>query len=465
MAPAPPNILVIGGGISGLACAHRLRALKVPVLLVERGARFGGVIDTIEQDGFRFDVGPQSFLSTAPLDALISDLKLNDQLLRAPHGAPRYILSHGQLVAAPLSPLALFTTPLFSWQTKLQMLAEPLRRTRPPEGDESIAAFVRRKFGEDLLANLVAPFISGVYAGDPEWLSLASTFPILRRIEEEYGSVILGAIKSRKKGARSRASLCNFRAGMVTLTRALAAQLGDCAKSGTGVAMIRPSPSGEHAGFNVALSRGGGIEPLHVSAIVVATPTEQAARLLGGINPTIAELLGRVEYAPVSQVSAGYRLADISEPRLRSKGGFGFLVPRGEGLRSLGTVWNSFLFPGRAPGSPEKMASFTTFLGGATDTAVRNCSDEEIAATAHTELSRVLGISGSPIARHVSHWDRALPQYNLGHGGIVRSLDELCAATPGLFLTGNYLTGPSLGACVEQANKAAEEVARFCAKQ
>jgi len=461
--PSPPNILVIGGGISGLACAWRLHTLGLPVLLVERSGRFGGVIDTIEKNGFRFDIGPQSFLSTAALEAVIAELNLTADLLRADPRAPRYILSGGRLVAAPLSPPALLRTPLVGWQTKLRLLSEPFRRTHPPEADESIAAFVRRKFGDDLLANLAAPFISGVYAGDPEKLSLASAFPAVRHLEDQHGSVIRGALKSRRKGQRNRASLCNFRAGMVTLTRSLAAKLGDRARSGAEVAMIRRSSPGESPGFNVALSYKGSIEPLRVSAVVMATPTDQAARLLAGIESRFAEVLGRVEYAPVAQASAGYRLAEIAEPKLRQKGGFGFLIPRSEGLRSLGTVWNSFLFSGRAPDSPDKMASFTSFLGGATDPEIRNCSNEEIAATAHAELSRVLGIRGSPVVQHVSRWERALPQYNLGHAGIVRSLGELCADSPGLFLAGNYLAGPSLGACVEQANKTAEEIAKFCA--
>jgi len=216
------------------------------------------------------------------------------------------------------------------------------------------------------------------------------------------------------------------------------------------------------AGFSVALSLRGAIEPLRVSAIVVATPTEQAARLLAPIEPGFSGAFGRIDYAPVVQVGAGYRLRDVSETRVRERGGFGFLVPRGEGLRSLGIVFNSFLFPGRAPESPERMASFTTFLGGATDPAIRGCSDDEIAATAHAEMSRVLGLRGEPLARHIARLDRALPQYNLGHGATVEALGALCSGIPGLFLTGNYLAGPSLGACVEQANKVAEEIARFC---
>jgi oxygen-dependent protoporphyrinogen oxidase len=460
--PDSPNILVIGGGISGLACAFRLRAVGLPVLLAERGARFGGVIDTVEKNGFRFDVGPQSFLGTAALEQLIGKLNLTAELLRADPRAPRYIFSGGRLVAAPLNPPALLRTPLIGWRTKLRLLSEPFRRTRPPPGDESVAAFVRRKFGGDLLANLAAPFVSGVYAGDPEKLSLPGAFPALRRMEEEHGSVIRGAMKSRRPGDRSHGSLCNFRAGMATLTQSLAASLGRQARSGAEVAMIRRGASGEPPGFNVALSDRGSIEPLRVSAIVAATPAEQAARLLAGVEPRFAEALGRLEYAAVAQAGAGYRLSEIDEPKLQQGGGFGFLVPRGEGLRTLGTVWNSFLFSGRAPDSPEGMASFTSFLGGATDPEVRDWADEEVAATAHKELAGVLGIRGAPVAQHISRWERALPQYNLGHGAIVRSLGELCAGNPGLFLAGNYLQGPSLGACVEQANKTAEEVARFC---
>src|ERR1700694_5795615 len=160
MLPSPTvssRVLIVGGGISGLACAWRLRQLGVPSLLLERGRRFGGVIETIEQDGFRFDLGPQSFTSTPALSALIDELGLGEELLRADPRAPRYILQRGRLVPAPLSPPQLLLTPLLGAPTKLRIASEPFRHTRPPEADESVAAFVRRKFGADLLANLVAP--------------------------------------------------------------------------------------------------------------------------------------------------------------------------------------------------------------------------------------------------------------------------------------------------------------------
>lgn len=460
------QIAVIGGGISGLVCAWRLKQQGLSVCLLERAPRFGGVIATLDQDGFRFDVGPQSFSADAALLQLIDQLNLSGELLRADSRAPRYILRQGRLVAAPLGPPQLFSTPLFGWRTKFRLVTEPLRHTRPPADDESIAAFMRRKFGEDLLTNLVAPFVSGVYAGDPEKLSLASAFPSLRQAEEQSGSVIRGAIKLRSKTngpkPRQRPVLSNFRRGIAALIEALASQLGTSAVSGVEVAAIRRSPAEARARtqFEIAYTEGASAYTLRAESVVLATPTLDAARLLVPIEARFEQPLAQIEYAAVAQVGAGYRLDQITrhspgEP-LR---GFGFLVPRTEGLRLLGTVWNSSLFPERAP---EGMASFTSFLGGATDPEISTWSDDRIAATAHQELAKVLGITSSPVAQHVARWDCAIPQYNLGHGKIVAALDELCAATPGVFLAGNYLSGPSIPACIEQAGKIAQNVIRFC---
>jgi oxygen-dependent protoporphyrinogen oxidase len=566
------TVLVIGGGISGLACAWRLRQRGVPVLLLERGSRFGGVIGRIEKDGFDFDVGPQSFSATPPLAKLIDELGLAGQVLRADPRAPRYILLHRRLVRAPLGPAEFFATPLIGWRTKLRILGEPLARTHPPPGDESIASFVRRKFGGDLLTNLVAPFVSGVYAGDPEKLSLAGAFPRLRQLEEKHGSIIRGVLMSRRKrggndasaqlnrsGARSggkssgeasaaggagrggaRPSLCNFKRGMAALPEALADKLGAAAVCGARIAELRTviravvrgevgavvrgearrtggvaqEPDTVDAGnFHVAYEASGVTHALDVSAIVVATPTTEAAELLAAVEPRFASLLGQIEYASVAQVCMGYRSEQIrgaAANRANRSGlpsgarGFGFLVPRTENLRTLGAVWNSSLFPdrfslssiegsstenlstensaGTFPGgtpddregaesrpSPGTAASvgavFTSFLGGATDPDIGTLSEAEIAEIAQAEFSSimgpVMGMSARPAAIHVARWMRALPQYNLGHARVANELRQLCAATPGIFLAGNYLAGPSLGACVEQADDVAEYVARF----
>ena len=461
--PTAPKILVVGGGISGLACAWRLRQLSVPFLLLERRGRFGGVVETAEEKGFRFDVGPQSFTKTPALSELIEQVGLNGELLRADPRAPRYILHRGRLVPAPFSPPRLLTTPLLSARTKLRILAEPFLRSYPPDEDESIAAFVRRKFGEDLLANLVAPFVSGVWAGDPEKLSLGAAFPAVRQLEEKYGSVIRGAMKQRKSAGKSspkssgeRPSLCNFRGGVPALIGALASRLGDSACTGAEITAIRrPATSSFEVEYRVA----GKTESARVAALVVSTPASEAGGLLRGLDPRFAELLGEIDYASVAQVSAGYRVDQIRQREAKNGlNGFGFLVPRSERLRLLGTVWNSSLFPGRAP---EGMASFTSFLGGMTDPEIVSRVPDEIAAIAHSELSSVLGISGAPAVQRVCRWQRALPQYSIGHRDLIAALVELCAATPGIFLAGNYFGGPSIGACVEHANKVAEQAAGF----
>jgi oxygen-dependent protoporphyrinogen oxidase len=448
--------IVIGGGISGLACAYHLQQAGIPVRVLEAESHPGGTIATEEKDGFRFELGPQSFLSTEPLIRVIDALGLKDQLLRANPRAPRYILVGGRLIPAPLAPPSLLTTPLVSAGTKWRLATEILRHTRPPAEDESIAAFVRRKFGDELLNRFVAPFVSGVYAGDPERLSLRAAFPKIHEFEAQYGSVLRGAMKSRPAKGTPRAELCSFRNGMHALPRALAARLGHSLLLETGVNGLHHGKANGKPWFEVDITRHNHSETLAASAVVIATPTSIASQILLGLSDKFAPLFSRIEYAPVAVVSACYPREQIQRP----PDGFGFLVPRDEGLRVLGTVFNSSLFAGRAP---EGMVCITSFAGGATDPKLCELSDEEITETICAEVARVLGITGKPAPTNLHRYACALPQYNLGHTQIVKSLEALAAAMPGLFLTGNYLSGPSIGACVEQADRTAEAVRIYLA--
>jgi oxygen-dependent protoporphyrinogen oxidase len=441
-------VVVVGAGISGLACAYHLQQAGIPVRVLEAGTRPGGMIATEEADGFRFEIGPQSFLSTEPLLGLIDSLGLRDQLLHADPRAPRYIVLRRKLVPAPLAPPSLLTTPLFSAATKWRLFAEMFRTSRPPADDESIAAFVRRKFGGELLERLVAPFVSGVYAGDPERLSLRAAFPKLHEFEIQYGSVLRGAMKSRPAKGAPRTGLCSFRDGMQALPRAIAGRLGDSLLLETSVSALTHSKANGKPWFEVESERHGHRETIPASTVIVATPTDVASRILSGVSGQFAPLLSQIEYAPVAVVSARYRREQLKG----SADGFGFLVPRSEGLRVLGTVFSSSLFAGRAP---EGMVCFTSFAGGATDPKMCELSEEKIVEIVGSEVARVLGITGNPIVAHVHRYARALPQYNLGHSEIVKSLEAQVAAIPGLFLAGNYLSGPSIGACVEQAFRTA----------
>ena len=455
-APSPFAAVVIGGGISGLACAYHLQQAGIPARVLEAGLRPGGLIRTGERDGFRFDFGPQSFLTTEPLLKIIESLGLKEQLLHANPRAPRYILSRGKLTPAPLAPPSLLTSSLLGPATKWRIFTEMLHRTRPPEDDESIAAFIRRKFGQELLDQLVAPFVSGVYAGDPEKLSLRGAFPKLHEFEMLYGSVLRGAMKSRPPKGTLRAGLCSFREGMETLPRSLGARLGEMLLTESSVTSLRRGKANGKPWFEIAVTRQNHHESIAANAVILATPTDAASAILQGLSDQFPSAFARIEYAPVAVVSTGYRQEQIRQP----VNGFGFLVPRGEKLRVLGTVWNSSLFPERAP---EDMACLTSFAGGATDPGLCGMTDTEIAETISGEVARVLGISGPPAITHVQRYARALPQYNLGHSQTVSILGGLASGVPGLFLAGNYLSGPSIGACVEQANLTADAVRFYLA--
>jgi oxygen-dependent protoporphyrinogen oxidase len=458
-----PSAIAIGAGISGLTCAYRLRQRGVSVLLLEASSRAGGMIHSVRQDdGFLFELGPQSCLVDSPLLALIEELGLGDKLLRANSRAPRYVLHRGRLRAVPLGPPALLATRLVSTRTKLRLLGEILHRTRPPDEDESVATFVRRKFGDEVLERIVAPMVSGIYAGDAECLSVSAAFPSLRRYELERGSVLRGALAARPAKGEMRPTLCSFPDGMETLTAALAESLGDALWRDTQVNAVRaaaPHDSGRPRGprFQIEILRRGATETLSADAVIVAAPCDAAATILSGISQSFAAEIDQIEYAPVAVVSTGYARVSVGNPL----DGFGFLVPRSEGLRLLGTVWNSSLFPDRAPVGHVSLASFA---GGMTDPGICEWPESEIAAQITKELAQVLRISAPPVAVRVQKYTRAIPQYNLGHQRIIDSLRQLAAAKPGLFLAGNYLDGPSVGACVLQATQTSEAVVAHLAR-
>jgi protoporphyrinogen/coproporphyrinogen III oxidase len=376
-------------------------------------------------------------------------LGIADQLLEASPRAPRYVLINGTLQPVPLSPPAFFLSPLINGSTKWALLRDIFGKSVPPDTDESVAAFVRRKFSDQLLDRLVGPFVSGVYAGDPEKLSMRSAFPQLHEAEKAAGSIVRGMLRlaKSKKGPRERPTLNTFRDGNETLVRALANQLGSAVLTKTSAVNIYKQEDGS---YSVSLE-GNGNESISAKSVIFAAPTDVTGKLLAQLDPSFESLLTSVEYAAVAVVSLGYRKNDVGH-RLD---GFGFLVPRSSGLRILGTVWNSSLFPGRAP---EDQVLLTTFVGGATDPSAAKWKPEELANLVHREIGPVLSIKTSPAFSSVTIWPRALPQYNLGHGERLAAIARNLARFPGLFLTGNYLRGPAIGSCVEQALTVADEV-------
>jgi oxygen-dependent protoporphyrinogen oxidase len=296
-----------------------------------------------------------------------------------------------------------------------------------------------------------------VYAGDPEKLSLRSSFPTLYEAEKTKGSVIRGMLANAKKQPsdqpRQRPTLLSFAEGTQTFTDALAAKLGDRLLLNTSVADIARDSASTPA-FQVTVRTGGQQHSIVADNIIVATPTDAAATLLRGIEPVIADGLSKIEYASIAVVSLGYKKSDIGDPL----NGFGFLVPRSAGVRTLGSVWNTSLFPGRAP---EGNALLTSFIGGATDPNAAQLSPEELTAIVHKEIAPLLKIRGNPTFSNVTVYPRALPQYNLGHAARLAAIEEARENHPNLWLVGNYLRGPAIGACVEQALSVAADIIRL----
>ena len=382
---------------------------------------------------------------------LVRELGIEGDLETADPHAPRFVYLHGRLKKIPMTPQALLASSFLGVNSRFKIASEPFRSSKPPAKEESVADFVRRKFGHEILEYLVAPFVSGVYAGDPETLSLKAAFPTLEEWEREYGSVLRGAMKSRSD-AEKRAGpppLCSFRDGVASIANAIASKLGDSLRVGAQVVSVARA-----SGYEICFEQAGRSEKLTAAAVVVSTPAYIASHQVASISSPLAHTLSGVAYAPVAVVASGYYDRQIAEGLT----GFGFLIPRSEKVRTLGTVWNSSLFPGRAPDGSVVM---TSFIGGATDPKLVEHSDAEIAAIVEAENARILGITGPPIASVVWKYVKALPQYNLGHGHIVEAIREGERQNPGLFFCGNYLAGPALGKCVETATQTAQAIRKY----
>jgi protoporphyrinogen/coproporphyrinogen III oxidase len=435
-------------------CAHALRKAGLDVCVVESSSLPGGVIRSERRDGYLLEHGPQSFNATQVIRALCRELGIDGQMLAAPSGAPRFVLLEGELRAVPFSPPAFIKSPLFSLRTKWSVLRDVTGRNAPPEAEESIAAFVRRKFSAELLEKLVGPFVSGIYAGDPEKLGLRSAFPQMQEAEKSAGSVIRGMLQAGKKSSEptEKPTLATFQDGNQTLTDALAASLGSNLRCNTEARSVRRI-SGATPQFEVTLRAECREETVTTERLILATPTAQTGALLRSVDAEFEALLATVEYSPVAVVSLGYPIEAVK----RNLNGFGFLVPRSAQLRTLGSVWNSSLFPAR---TPDGHVLLTSFVGGVTDLKAVDLPASELSRLVHGELTPILGLSQRPSFSNVWVHRQAIPQFNVGHAEKMSRIVTMLSNYPGLHLTGNYLRGPAWAACVEQALSTAEQASK-----
>lgn len=467
------DVVVIGAGLSGLVCAYRLKRMGVDVALIESSDRAGGVIRSEMIGGFLIERGPNSAQGSEELLALVEELGIADELIEGDPKAPAYVYVRGRLHPVPMSPSAFIKSGLLSFRGKLRIFAEPFIAARPGDSEESVLSFARRRIGNEAAERLIAPFVSGIYAGDAEKLSVQAAFPRLANLESSYGGLFRGMIakareaRSAKKSAidenetpkPQRKRLCSFRRGMGFLTEALAAGIGEeliteC--SDLRISNLKSEISNlilqsDANNFSVRFARADNYERILCTNVIIATPSFVASRLIAPLSNELSQLLDEIEYPPLSIAHLAYARSQVGS----ALNGFGFLAAPGENLNILGCVWNTSLFEGRAPQGKVMM---TVFIGGARQKELARLGDAELASVAHIELQKILSISGEPYVISITRYERAIPQYNLGHRERARSIEKLLAEIRGLHLSGNYLRGVSTGDCIKEADRLAMEI-------
>jgi len=462
------RIAVIGGGISGLAAAHRLTELdgSVQVALFEAGDRLGGAIQTERRDGFLIDRGPDNFVTVYPWAVqLCRRIGLEDQLLSTDEKHRRAFVVHkgrlqeipeGFVLMAPSRIWPVLTTPILSPLGKLRLAWEYFVPPRQDDGDESFASFVTRRLGRQTYERIVQPLISSIYTADAEKLSIGATMPQFVEMERKYGSLIRGTKQraAARKGAATKTSGARYgmfvapRDGMISLVDALAARLPE------GAARL-DSP------ITRVTRRGDGRWDVHVAgasaavevfdAVIVAVPAPKAAELLGEVDWQLADDLTGIEYVGSAVVSVAY-LRDQIQHRLN---GFGFVVPVVENRRTLAGSFSSVKYPGRAPIGYELMR---VFVGGACQEEISRLPDDELQTLVHDELVQLLGIRGEPMMCTITRYDAAMPQYHVGHVARVERIERRTAALANFALAGNAYHGVGVPQCIHTGEQAAEKV-------
>jgi len=455
------RVVVCGAGISGLAVARAItvRDRSVDVVVLERSGRTGGHIQSEAVGGYLCESGPDGFLDTAPDTLrLVADLGLQGRLQTSNEAARRrFIFLRGRLHEVPTSLPGFVATRLLSLWAKARILAEPLARACPA-GDESIFDFAARRIGREPASVLIGSMVSGIYAGDAHALSLAACFPKMREMEYEHGS-LTRALVAKRRAERSPGAvpgmpagrLTSFVGGMTELPDALARSLAPAVRCGVEVHAV--GRAGLDDRYRLATSRGS----FEADALVLAGPAGQSADVVRPFDGTLAAALSEISGAPIAVVSLGYDATAVDAHRGRFDA-FGFLVPRGEGIRILGALFESTIYPGRAP-LGKVLAR--TMIGGALDRDAVTLDDAALIEVARADLSRTMSIGDTPEFTRVVRHRRGIPQYTIGHLGRIRRIDGLLTAHPGLFLTGNSYRGVSLNSCISDANQIADRVITY----
>lgn len=461
--PEHHTVIVVGAGISGLATAWWLHKSGVDVAVLENDRTIGGTMKTTYTDGWLIETGPNSALETTPLlRKLSADVGIEDQLIYANEAADnRYILRDGNLHPLPMKPGPFLKSKLWSLTGKLRLLKEPFVGRSLKE--ETIAEFVQRRLGKEFLDYAINPFVAGVYAGNPEQLSVQAAFPKLYALEKNYGGLIKGQIlgarerKKRAEKAKDRSRLFSYKAGMQALPDAIGKKLGSRVHVNTRVetiASISENGAGSKKSIHVTGRENGKHIIFTADAVILAVPSHNAAAMIGDLDNPLATSLKNIYYPPVAEVYLGFANSDIRRPL----DGFGFLIPEKEHRKILGTIWSSVLFPGR---SPAGHSALTSFVGGSRQPELAKLNDAELIELVTQELRSIMNVTGKPVFSRITRWEKAIPQYRIGHLSVIDQIRQFELHNAGIFLSGNYRGGIAVGDCVINSEYTAERVNAF----
>jgi len=449
----PPSVIIIGSGISGLVAAYKLQEAQFKVTVLEAGKRVGGAMYSHHEGDWIAEYGPNSILEThEKIKSLIHELNLTDEVLYPGDvSSNRFIVKNKKLLPLPMSPVSFFTSKLFSLRSKLNLLREPFVPKWDNHREENLAEFVRRRLGQNFLDYAVNPFIAGVYAGDPEYLSVKHALPKLYTLEQEYSSLIRGQIKKAKESAvrgeipRNKAKMLSFKKGLKTLPETIAKKLKQKVHFESQIDSIEKV--GEE--WTVKYNQKGRETTLKSSVLLYAGTAHQLPKL--PLNNVEISFAGEIVHPPVSVLTLGYHSRQVEH----SLNGFGMLVPKVEKLNILGALFMSSLFKGR---TPKDHVLLTVFLGGSRQPDTALASEEQRLRMAEKDLNTLLKIHGKPVFTFHRQWEKAIPQYGVGFGKIKSAFHRLENANPGLYFTGNYREGISVSDTILHAMKTAESI-------
>ncbi len=480
------RVVVVGGGIAGLTTALHLvdgaRRVEeeLQVVVLEASRRPGGNIRTDRHRGFIIEEGPNGYLDNVPATpALVRRLGLEDEVQKADEAAAkRYLYRNGRLHLLPTGPLGFLRSRVLSLPGRLRVFGEPFARSRPPDMDETIFDFASRRIGSEAASVLIDAMVSGVFAGDVRRLSLASSFPKMAAMEEEHGGLVKAMVarmrerRTAKKEVEERrvrgedveeltqpggpagpgGTLTTFRDGLDTLPRRTAEELGEAVRYGAEVEEVEwRGGASDSAPWRIGLGSGEAVE---ADAVVVALPSPRAAPVLERADPELAGYVAETETAGLAVVALALDAGAMGG----SPDGFGFLVPRDTGPRILGCLWDSSIFPGRAP---EGNVLMRVMIGGAHDPEAVGLSEEELVSQVLADLKTTMGLDADPLFTRIYRWPLGIGQYTVGHQERLDRIHGRLRERPGLWVAGSSFYGISMNACIEKAGEQAPEILAF----